>query len=73
MAVEDGLLRLCEAENSVLSPLGKDLRPVHPLLGRRAHNDKNESSSSTACRSIILEKMHKQFVPPLWPNSFTLA
>ena len=74
MAVEDGLLRLCEAENSVLPPLGKELRPVHLLLGRRrVHNDKNESSSSTACRWIVLEKMHKQFVPPLWPNSLTLA
>ena len=35
MAIEDGLLRLCEAENSVLPPLGKELRPDHSLLGRR--------------------------------------
>ena len=31
-AVEDGLLRLCEVKNCVLPPLGKELRPDHPLL-----------------------------------------
>ena len=51
MAVEDGLLRLCETENSVLPPLGKELHPDHLLLGRRrARNDENESSSSTIRR-----------------------
>ena len=41
-AVEDGLLRLCDAENSVLPPLGEELRPDHPLLERRrARNDEN--------------------------------
>ena len=34
-AVEDGLLRLCKAENSVLPPIGEELRTDHPLLGRR--------------------------------------
>ena len=27
-AVEDGLLRLCKAENSVLTPVGKELRTL---------------------------------------------
>ena len=42
-AVEDGLLRLCEAENFVLSPLGEELHPDHLLLSRsRGRNDENE-------------------------------
>ena len=41
-AVEDGLLRLCEEENSVLPPLGEELRPYHPLLAAR---DENKSST----------------------------
>ena len=41
-AVEDGLLRLCKAENSVLPPIGKELCTDHPLLvRRRARNDEN--------------------------------
>ena len=40
-AVEDGLLRLCKAENSVLPPVGEELRTDHPLLGRRARNDES--------------------------------
>ena len=41
-AVEDGLLRLCEAENSVLPPTGEELRTDRPLLGRgRVLNDEN--------------------------------
>ena len=41
-AVEDGLLRLCTAENSVLPPIGEELRTDHPLLGRRrVRNDEN--------------------------------
>ena len=41
-AVEDGLLRLCTADNSVLPPIGEELRTDHPLLGRRrARNDEN--------------------------------
>ena len=34
-AVEDVLLTLCKAEDSVLPPLGEELRPDHLLLGRR--------------------------------------
>ena len=41
-AVEDGLLRLRKAENSVLPPVGEELRTDHPLLGRRrARNDES--------------------------------
>ena len=41
-AGEDGILRLCEAENSVLPPLGEELRADHPLLGRRrTRNDES--------------------------------
>ncbi len=41
-AVEDGLLRLCIAENSVLPLVGEELRTDHPLLGRRReHDDEN--------------------------------
>ena len=62
-AVEDGLLRLCEAENSVLPPLGEELRPDHPLLGsRRVRNAENESSSSTTLpRYIVLGKCTSSF------------
>ena len=63
--VEDGLLRYVKQRFS-LPPLGEELHPDHPLLGRRrAHNGKNGSSSSIALhRCIILGKMHKQFAPP---------
>ena len=42
MAVEDDLLRLCIAENSVLPLVGEKLRTDHLLLGRRwESNDEN--------------------------------
>ena len=41
-AVEDDLLRLCIAENSVLPLVGEKLRTDHLLLGRRREsNDEN--------------------------------
>ena len=43
--VQDGLLRLCEAENSVLPPLGEKLHPDHQLLGRRRARNDNISPS----------------------------
>ena len=36
-AVEDGLLRLCKAENSVLPPVGEELRTDHRCLAEEGH------------------------------------
>ena len=66
--VEDGLLRLCEAEYPVLPPLGEELCPDHPLPRKKEH-----VMTKTNCRYIVSEKMYEQFAPPLWPNLLTLA
>ena len=58
-AVEDGLLRLYKAENSVLPPIGDELCTDHPLLGRRRE-----------CKN---ENWHMQVYPLLQRNKDDLA
>ena len=52
--VEDGLLRLCIAENSVLPLVGEELCTDHPLLGRRRERNN--------------ENWHMQVYPSLQKN-----